>query len=73
MTEPYRSDAPVDVSEADLLEQQSPWQNSPEDALISSGPESVTDSTADEADLLEQAQPIVQVPDDDDRPYGPPS
>jgi hypothetical protein len=74
MTEPSSVDAPVDVPEADLLEQQSPWQNFPADVLISSGPESVTDRTGDEGDLLEQAQPTELLPDDDDeRPYGAPS
>jgi hypothetical protein len=72
MTEPYRADAPVDIPEADLLEQQIPWQNTPADALISSGPESVADRTADEGDLLQQAQPTVLVLDDDDHPYGVP-
>ena len=72
MTELFKGDAPVGVPEADLREQHIPWQNSPEVALISSGPESVTDTTADEGDLLEQSQPTVLEPDDDDHPYGPP-
>jgi len=73
MTEPSKADAPVDVPEADLLEQQVPWQNSPEEALIGSDLETLTDRTADEGDLLEQAQLAAQGPDDDDHPYGAPS
>ena len=37
MTELFKGDAPVDVPEADLLEQQIPWQNSTAEAPISSG------------------------------------
>ena len=70
MAERYRADAPVDIPEADLLEQQIPWQNTPADALISSGPESAADRAADEGDLLEQAQPAALMPDDDDHPHG---
>jgi len=73
MTELPESDAPLDVPEADLLEQQIPWQNSAEEPSISSGPESVTDRAADEGDVLEQAQPAVQSADDDDHPYSAPS
>jgi len=72
VTELVKGDAPVDVPEADLLEQHIPWQNSTAEALIRSGPESVTDTTADEGDLLEQSQPTVLEPDDDEHPYGPP-
>jgi len=73
MTELSKADAPVNVPEADLLEQSIPWQNSPEDAPINNDLESVTDRTADEGDLLEQAQLAAQRPDDDDHSYDAPS
>ena len=73
MAERFAADAPIDVPEADLLEQQSPWQELPEDADTSAaGPSlAVTDRTADEGDLLEQARAAASGPDDDDHSYGP--
>ena len=72
MTEVTKPDTPVDVPEADLLEQQMPWQEAPEGPLTSAAESTpaVTDRTADEGDVLEQAQAAVPDPDDDDHPYG---
>jgi len=75
MTESPTADAPIDVPEADLLEQRTAWQESPEDAVSdAAGPViAVSDSTADEGDLLEQAQAAVSGPDDDEHPYDAPA
>ena len=75
MTEPPTADAPIDVPEADLLEQRTAWQENPEDAVSgAAGPViAVSDSSADEGDLLEQAQAVVSAPDDDEHPYGAPA
>ena len=75
MTGPIPADVPVDVAEADLLEQQIPWQEPPEDPETSAAESSlaVADRSADEGDLLEQAQAAVTGPDDDDHPYGEPN
>jgi hypothetical protein len=73
MAESFAAAAPIDIPEADLLEQRTPWQELPEDAETSvPGPSlAVTDRTADEGDLLEQALAAVPGPDDDDHLYGP--
>jgi len=75
MTESPTADAPIDVPEADLLEQRTAWHESPEDAVSgTAGPViAVSDSTADEGDLLEQAQAAVSGPDDDEHPYDAPA
>jgi len=72
MTEVTKPDTPVNIPEADLLEQQMPWQEAPEVSLTSAAESTppVTERTADEGDLLEQAQLAVPDPDDDDHPYG---
>lgn len=63
---------PADIPEADLLEQQMPWQEAPEDYLTSSAELSpaVTNGTADEGDVMEQAKAAVPDQDDDDHQYG---
>jgi len=72
MTRLSKPDTPVDVPEADLLEQEKPWQEAPEEPLTSAAESApaVADETADEGDVLEQAQAAVPDPDDDDHPYG---
>lgn len=72
---PVESRVPVDVAGADLLEQQIPWQEPPEDPVTSAADSSlaVVDRSADEGDLLEQAQAAVPGQDDDDHPYGEPN
>jgi hypothetical protein len=75
MTRPIPTGVPVDVAEADLLEQQIPWQEPPEDPVSSAAesPLAVADRSADAGDLLEQARAAVTEPDDDDHPYGEPN
>jgi hypothetical protein len=73
MTEPPTADSPIDVPEADLLEQRIPWQVLPEEATTDGpAPLAVTERVADEGDLVEQARAVVPGLDDDDHPYGAP-
>jgi hypothetical protein len=72
MIEPPTAEAPIEVPEADLLEQQTPWQEVSEEDAATNGtpPPAVTDRVADEGDVLEQAHAVAAGPDDDDHPYG---